>query len=81
MNPESLKSGKCPKCGSDDVYSENPYAKTSERMIMAVSGFNRVYFDIYLCTNCGFFEEYISENDIKNEKTIEKIKKNWKKVK
>ena len=43
-------------------------------MILPVSGFHRIYFDIYICVSCGYFEEYVAEKDLKDEKKIEKIK-------
>jgi len=50
-------------------------------LIPPVSGFARIYFNIYICINCGYFEEFVSDKDIKDEKKIVKIITNWKRVK
>ena len=81
MQDNSLKIGNCPRCSSIEVYTDTIYTKSSERMILPVSGFHRIYFDIYICVSCGYFEEYVAEKDLKDEKKIGKIKKNWKRVK
>ncbi len=80
MDDKSLKIEKCPKCNSEEVYTDTIYTKSSERMILPVSGFTRIYFDIYVCINCGYFEEYVADKDLKDEKKIDKIKKNWKRM-
>lgn len=81
MDDSSLKSGKCPKCNSEEVYTDTIYTKSSERMSIHITGWVLMYFDIYICTNCGWFEEFVSEKDMNDPNTIDKIKKNWKKVK
>ena len=81
MNAETIKSGKCPVCGSDEVYTDNTSVKRGERMIIPVTGWSRLFLDIYICTNCGYFKEFIAEKDLKDEKKITKIKEHWKKVK
>jgi hypothetical protein len=35
---------------------------------------------LYICTNCGFIEEYAEEADLKNPKKMEKLKIIFKKV-
>ena len=81
MPDKSLRAGKCPKCGSAEIYTDKDYTKSSERMTIPVIAWKRIFFDIYVCTNCGYFEEFIADKDIKDDDVITKIKKNWKKVK
>jgi predicted nucleic-acid-binding Zn-ribbon protein len=77
----TLKSGTCPKCGSGEVYTTNGIPKRGDRMLLVISSFIRCYLDTYLCTNCGHFEEYINDSDVKDEKLISKVKETWNKVK
>lgn len=80
MINETLKSGECPKCNSTEVYTTCGNPKRGERMTLAISSMKWFFLDIYICTNCGHFEEYVSEEELKDEKMIEKIKETWKKV-
>jgi len=60
-----MKSGKCPKCGSDAVRAarggfgwgarESVYVQT-EMVVTATE------VDNYLCTSCGYFEHYIADH-------------------
>jgi predicted nucleic-acid-binding Zn-ribbon protein len=77
----NLKSGTCPKCGSSEVYTTKDTPKRGERMQLVVSSATWIFLDTYYCTNCGCFEEYVNDADVKDQKTIEKIKEKWKKVK
>ncbi len=77
----SLKSGKCPKCGSNEIYTTCGLGKRGERVQFAISSMTWFLLDTYICTNCGQFEEYINDADLKNEKAITKIKETWNKVK
>lgn len=80
MDTQTLKSGLCPKCGSDEVYTSRGLDKRGERMTLVISSMKWYFLDTYLCINCGHFEEYIPEEDLKDEKIIDKIKKTWNKV-
>ncbi len=77
---QNLKSETCPKCGSKEVYTTHGLGKRGERMQLVVSSIKLFFLDTYICTNCGHFEEYISDEDLKNEKIISKIKETWNKV-
>ncbi len=81
MNLQTLKSGLCPKCGSEEVYTNSGQTKRGERMKLVISGWERYFLDTYLCISCGHFEEYIAESEFRDNKIIEKIKENWKKMK
>lgn len=76
----TLRSGICPKCASNEVYSDNYATKRGERMIIPITGFKRFFLDSYICINCGYVEEWIPEKELKDAKMIEKVKENWVKV-
>ena len=46
---------KCPKCGSTDIKKE------SGRLEGATMGASRLFFDVYICNNCGYSELYFQE--------------------
>lgn len=77
---KTLKSGTCPRCDSIDVYTTRGIAKRGERMQLVVSSIKWFSLDTYICTNCGYYEEFINENELKDAKIINKIKDTWKKV-
>lgn len=59
-----MKKGKCPKCGSDEIYSsENmrlkmgPFASNA----IPISMTSMAALDNYVCTACGYVESYISD--------------------
>jgi predicted nucleic-acid-binding Zn-ribbon protein len=43
---------RCPKCGSTDIMKE------SGRLEGATMGASRLFFDVYICNNCGYSELY-----------------------
>ena len=46
---------KCPKCGRDDIRKE------AGRLEGAAMGASRLFFDVYICNNCGYSEFYFQE--------------------
>ena len=50
-----MKNGKCPKCNSSNVYYKN-YALDK----VMVDGKSTEYVN-YVCTDCGYFETYITD--------------------
>ncbi len=81
MNENTLKSGTCPKCGSNEVYTDRGALKRGERMQLVISSWKSIFLDSYLCITCGYFEEHVPEEELRDEKLIEKVKGNWKRVK
>jgi predicted nucleic-acid-binding Zn-ribbon protein len=71
------KSGKCPKCGSTEVYTDGKQVRRGERCIIPVTSWTRIYLNTYICTSCGYVEEYAEKID---EKKMKKIKETWKRV-
>ncbi len=46
---------KCPKCGSREIKKE------SGRLEGATMGASRLFFDVYICNECGYTELYFQE--------------------
>jgi predicted nucleic-acid-binding Zn-ribbon protein len=76
----SLKSGTCPKCGSNEVYTDRELVKRGERMQLVISSWKWYFLDTYICLACYHFEEHIAEKEKGDPKVIEKIKETWKRV-
>lgn len=68
----------CPKCGGHEIYTDRGLTKRGERCIVPVSMWAGMYVDVYLCTGCGYFEEYISEKDLADGKKMDKLRLTWK---
>ena len=61
-----MKNGKCPKCGSNSVYSGEaiplkggPFGSNS----IPVTLVSIAPLDNYVCTACGYLESYIADQD------------------
>lgn len=59
-----MKKGKCPKCGSDEIYcgedikfKGGPFGSNA----IPVSMTSMAPLDNYVCTACGYVESYISD--------------------
>lgn len=78
------KSGICPKCNSAQVYTDKNETSRGDRSVMASHGkgffSTGLFIQVCLCLDCGYFEEYIREDDLKNQKKTEAIKSNWDRV-
>ena len=51
-----MKSGKCPKCGGQDVRFQKGM---SQRDDLRVSAFSGVALCDYICGQCGYVESYV----------------------
>ena len=80
MNVETIKTGKCPVCGSGEVYDNRNSLLGSERKYITISPVYKFTVDTYLCTNCGYFKEFIRDSELKNEKYSGKVKSTWNKT-
>ncbi len=74
-----MKSGICPKCGSGDVYSgahiplkKGPFGSNA----IPVSLTSLAALDNYVCTGCGYVEQYVDEAGKRKE-----IAEEWVRVK
>lgn len=74
------KLGKCPKCDSREVYSNEGASNQGERSYLFISSFKRARISIYACLNCGFTEEYIDNKSLANHGKMDKIRSKWTKV-
>jgi predicted nucleic-acid-binding Zn-ribbon protein len=76
---KTLKSGTCPKCGSNEVYNDSKKMPNNQRAYINISATRAFTVVTYICINCGYFEEYIKDEDLRDEKNILKIKDKWSK--
>ena len=74
-----MKSGICPKCGSDNVFTAHslplkggPFASNS----IPVSLTSMAALDNYVCTDCGLVESYIGETE-----KLKAVADKWEQVK
>lgn len=74
-----MKSGICPKCSSSNIYADGD-PKRGDRCTIPISSWKKLFLDTYVCLDCGFVEEYVCKEDLKNSKKIEKLKEEWNKV-
>jgi predicted nucleic-acid-binding Zn-ribbon protein len=70
-----MKSGKCPKCGSLNIYSDIEKKNSNESSMIGVNAFKAFSVNHYICLECLYLEKYLDE-----KWDLEKIKKNWTKV-
>ena len=62
-----MKSGICPKCGKSEVRGD---LSTSHGISVDRMAFPRINTILLVCTNCGFLEFYVEdENDLARIKT------------
>jgi uncharacterized Zn finger protein len=80
MNVETIKTGKCPVCSSNEVYDNNGKSKNGDRAFTWVHGGSYLHIITYVCMNCGYFKEFLDDADTKDEKLIAKVKTNWNKT-
>ena len=73
-----MKSGTCPKCASESVYSgtsiplkKGPFGSNS----IPISLTSVAALDNYVCTDCGYVESYISDAE-----RLTEIAKKWVRV-
>lgn len=64
-----MRDGICPKCGSDEIYRGQRIGLYKS---IVIALFTTAIPHIYVCTACGYFEQYIEKH-----KHLEKIKQNW----
>ena len=65
------KTGKCPKCGSNDVFRVEGKAGaygSGNNIITGMTIFSAVLVHRYVCGNCGYSEEWIDQEDIRQLK-------------
>jgi predicted nucleic-acid-binding Zn-ribbon protein len=80
MQSETIKAGKCPVCGSGEVYDNSGKSSPDHRKFITVSPTKSFILDVYVCLSCGYFKEFVRDDDMKNEKLIAKTKEKWNKT-
>jgi ssDNA-binding Zn-finger/Zn-ribbon topoisomerase 1 len=68
-----MKNGQCPKCGSNEVYSQGA---GGHRGFLTVSLFSTAGITTYICTACGYLEDYVLGPD-----ALQQIAEKWPRVK
>ncbi len=73
-----MKQGKCPKCGSANIYSaedlplkSGPFGSNA----IPISLTSMAALDNYVCVDCGLVESYVAD-----EYMLKKISKKWQAV-
>jgi len=58
-----MKNGKCDKCGSTTVHVQtNGFAPGGRREYIGFEGmYSAVDVQSYLCTTCGYYENYVTD--------------------
>ncbi|HDP79364.1 MAG TPA: hypothetical protein ENN21_00820 [Spirochaetes bacterium] len=62
--------GKCPKCGSSDVFNNQASRKYSDRSYLPTSFFGRAALITWVCLSCGFMEDYLNNPNGRSGRTI-----------
>lgn len=57
-----MKSGKCPKCGSDQILTEE--AGSARDFLPGGSMFHPLHLINYACGRCGYLESYVVPIDL-----------------
>lgn len=73
----------CPKCSSSEVYTNANVASRGDRCVMAGGGNSmkgRLFIDVVVCIECGYFEEYVEAEDLANQKKMDLLKGSWRKL-
>ncbi len=67
-----MKTGKCPKCGSSEIYCQNKMRTGRSALMLSV--WSVIPLDEYVCGDCGYVESFVS--DAKSlSKLTEKLEK------
>ncbi|MEZ4936954.1 MAG: hypothetical protein R2799_05115 [Crocinitomicaceae bacterium] len=74
-----MKNGICPKCQSTEIYTDGT-SKRGDRSSIPISSWKKFFIDTYACFICGYIEEYIEKDDLKDQSKISRAREDWKKV-
>jgi predicted nucleic-acid-binding Zn-ribbon protein len=70
-----MKTSKCPKCDSAEIFTRKPSKVGGGATKIFLSSFKVSFPEVRVCTKCGFLEHYIAD-----ESDLETIKKKWSKL-
>ncbi len=72
------QTGKCPKCGSEDILvfeNKDKNSKKSSADFEVLGHFGKeIFTSRYVCCNCGYTERYFDDG------SLEKLKKKYNKI-
>ena len=64
-----MKSGKCPKCGSSEIYRVRAH---NQRSALNLAMFKYARLDDFVCTGCGYVESYVID-----KAKLDDIRRSW----
>jgi predicted nucleic-acid-binding Zn-ribbon protein len=67
-----MKSGKCPKCGSGEIYRGRAH---NQRSALNISAFKNARLEDFVCNGCGFVESYVID-----KANLDDIRRTWTRV-
>jgi predicted nucleic-acid-binding Zn-ribbon protein len=68
-----LRTGVCPKCRATTVYKKAEGVGFAERVVVRTGWLNAPSrYDSYICTTCGYFENYIADRG-----KLEEVARRW----
>jgi len=71
-----MRNGKCPKCGSNNVFTKKDGIGTGDGFYVRTSFMvSPSTINDYICTDCGYVERYIDD-----KKKLEEVAQKWQKV-
>lgn len=72
-----MKNGTCPNCGSSNVYSKPKGAQFGSGGLFVNTSMvsNPVSYESYICTDCGLFQTFVTD-----EKKLGEVKAKWAKA-
>ena len=72
-----MRNGQCPKCHSATVYSKSDgiYFYSPTRFSVDTGSFERAPYVAFICTSCGYFENYVAD-----QHKLDEVAKTWPKV-
>ncbi|MCP4542728.1 MAG: hypothetical protein GY832_36865 [Chloroflexi bacterium] len=76
-----MNRGECPKCGSSNIYKQSDGIRPRDEWVMLDSHWGKLEVrnptpvDTYLCIDCGYFENYVTDKD-----KLSKVAQIWDKV-
>ena len=59
-------SGSCPKCNSTEILVSKGKKHDSHGNKIRISGLKRIPLDHYTCVNCGYTEEWVTDQESLN---------------
>jgi predicted nucleic-acid-binding Zn-ribbon protein len=76
-----MKNGKCPRCGSSNIHMRRQGIEYNREMTLGIAirtneGGGPIPLDNYVCTDCGYFENYIADPG-----KLKQIAQQWDQVK